>query len=74
VDNTPLFFYLMREAETLGKGDHMGPVGSAIILEVFLGVLTLCNSFLNHKNWKPNRCISGGPKLDLADIVRYVIP
>lgn len=75
VDCTPLFFYLMREAEILGKGNHMGPAGSAILLEVLLGSLLHCEtSYLKHKNWKPLSCIAGrgNAKFDLADIVRFV--
>ncbi|GJL50688.1 MAG: hypothetical protein NPIRA01_19150 [Nitrospirales bacterium] len=33
--HTPLFLYLMREAGTVGNGQRLGPVGSAILLEVF---------------------------------------
>lgn len=75
VDKTPLFFYLMREAEILGKGHKMGPAGSAIILEVLLGGLKYCKtSFLKHKDWKPLTCIAGkgNSNFDLADIVRFV--
>jgi len=75
VDETPLFYYLMREAGTLGKGENLGPVGSAIILEVILGSLLHCeDSFLTEKNFKPLSCIKGKgrSKFDLADIVRYV--
>lgn len=75
VDCTPLFFYLMREAEILGKGNNMGPAGSAILLEVLLGSLLHCDtSYLKQKNWKPLSCIAGqgNSKFDLADIVRFV--
>ncbi len=34
-EHTPLFLYLMREAAVEGKGQRLGPVGSAILLEVF---------------------------------------
>lgn len=72
-DATPLFFYLLREAETLGKGQHMGPAASAIILEVFLGGLLACgNSYLNEQAWAPLDCIAGADGLELADIVRFV--
>ncbi len=71
---TPLFFYLMREAGTLGKGCKLGPAGSAILLEVFIGILKHCEtSFLNQKAWKPLACIAGrGGKFELADVVRFV--
>ncbi len=72
-ESTPLFFFLMREADVLGKGNNMGPVGSALILEVMLGALSLCDtSFLKHDKWKPLPCITGSGDLELADIVRFV--
>lgn len=74
VDETPLFFYLMREAGTLGKGERLGPTGSAILLEVFLGGLLHCeDSVLKDPDWKPDPCIAGpGKTFELADVVRYV--
>ena len=65
----------MREAGVIGRGNRLGPVGSAIVLEVFASMLTVCDSFLNddeHKDWKPDACIARGKHLTLADIVRYV--
>jgi hypothetical protein len=75
LQHTPLFLYLMREAGVINRGERLGPVGSAIILEVFTNMLTRCKSFLNdkeHKNWCPDKCVSDNNYLSLADIVRYV--
>jgi len=69
--HTPLFLYIMREAGVVGKGKRLGPVGSAILLEVFGNMLVYCDSFL-YKNWKPDPCVAGDKELTLADIVRYV--
>lgn len=71
-DHSPLFFYLMVEAGQIGKGKRLGPSGSAILLEVFATMLLNCDSILTHKRWKPDRCVSGGRALTLADIARYV--
>jgi hypothetical protein len=38
-DNTPLFYYLLKEAELKGKGLTLGPVGSHIVSEVIQGAL-----------------------------------
>ncbi|MEL7222296.1 MAG: peroxidase family protein, partial [Bacteroidota bacterium] len=36
LDGTPLWFYILREADKLGnEGDHLGPVGSRLLGEVF---------------------------------------
>ncbi|PCH64827.1 MAG: hypothetical protein COC09_01150 [Gammaproteobacteria bacterium] len=74
VKATPLFFYLMQEAGTLGNGQKLGPAGSAILLEVIVGALKHCGtSFLSNKSWKPLACVAGrGGKFELADVVRYV--
>jgi hypothetical protein len=37
--HTPLWFYLLKEAEIKTGGKHLGPVGAAIVAEVFLGLL-----------------------------------
>jgi hypothetical protein len=38
---TPLWFYILREAEKdgFGKGRHLGPVGGRIVAEVLIGLL-----------------------------------
>ena len=35
----PLWFYILKEAEIVGKGREMGPVGGRIIAEVLVGLL-----------------------------------
>ncbi len=57
--NTPLFYYVLRESQVLHEGERFGPVGSAILLEVFGGMLRNCESFINtEKEWNPDPCIS----------------
>ncbi len=56
---TPLFYYLLRESQVANGGERFGPTGSAILLEVFGGMLALCGtSFLKDKDWHPDPCIS----------------
>jgi hypothetical protein len=38
-DETPLWFYILREADVLGGGDRLGPVGGRIVGEVLVGIL-----------------------------------
>jgi hypothetical protein len=38
-DNTPLFYYILKEAELKGAGLTLGPVGSNIVSEVIQGAL-----------------------------------
>jgi hypothetical protein len=37
--STPLWFYVLREAEVMEDGLHLGPVGGRIVGEVFIGLL-----------------------------------
>ncbi|RZL87311.1 MAG: hypothetical protein EOP82_27105 [Variovorax sp.] len=37
--HTPLWFYLLKEAEIKAGGEHLGPAGAAIVAEVFVGLL-----------------------------------
>jgi hypothetical protein len=59
-DQTPLFYYILRESEIANDGQRFGPVGSAILMEVFGGMLAYCKtSFLNSDpNWNPDPCVS----------------
>ena len=70
--HTPLFLYLMREAGVRGGGNRLGPVGSAILMEVFGAMLVHCDTFLNVEGWTPDTDIAQNGNLTLADIVRYV--
>lgn len=38
-DHTPLWFYVLREAEVMENGERLGPVGGRIVAEVFVGLL-----------------------------------
>jgi hypothetical protein len=50
VTSTPLWFYVLREADIFGNGAHLGPVGGRIVAEVFIGLLQADpDSFLNQE-------------------------
>lgn len=36
---TPLWFYVLKEAEILGRGDHLGPLGSHIVAGTIIGLM-----------------------------------
>ena len=36
---TPLWFYVLKEAEVEAGGEHLGPVGGRIVAEVLIGLL-----------------------------------
>ncbi len=39
VGETPLWYYVLKEAEVRAGGEHLGPVGGRIVAEVLLGLL-----------------------------------
>ena len=55
-DRTPLWYYLLREAEVRADGEHLGPVGGRIVAEVLVGLLEGDpQSYLNQQPaWRPS--------------------
>jgi len=53
---TPLWYYILREADVRHGGDRLGPVGSRIVGEVLVGLLDLDPSSVRHapESWKPS--------------------
>jgi heme peroxidase len=50
VSATPFWYYVLKEADILGRGAHLGPVGGRIVAEVFLGLLQSDpDSFVNRQ-------------------------
>ncbi|WP_230686329.1 peroxidase family protein [Catellatospora vulcania] len=52
---TPLWFYILKEAEHRGSGDRLGPVGGRIVAEVLIGLLRAdAASYLSlEPDWQP---------------------
>jgi hypothetical protein len=71
---TPLWYYILKEAQIQGQGKHLGQVGSRIVAEVFVGLLKEdSNSFLARKPmWKPTLPAKESGKFTMADLLRYV--
>jgi Animal haem peroxidase len=78
-DSTPLWYYILKEAELLEGGARLGPVGARIVGEVFVGLLKADrDSYLaDAPNWKPTLPAAGGPgTFRMADLLRFagVVP
>jgi hypothetical protein len=54
-DATPLWYYILKEAEVHGAGKRLGPVGGRLVAEVFIGLLHGDQfSYLNLRpGWRP---------------------
>jgi hypothetical protein len=71
---TPLWYYILKEAQLVHGGARLGPVGATIIAECFLGfVHGDHDSFMwRQANWKPDMAPSGPGDFTMADLVKVV--
>ena len=71
---TPLWYYILKEAKVRNNGERLGPVGSTIISEVFVGLVHGDqNSFIwQEKNWKPTLPSAKAGNFTFADLLRFV--
>ena len=70
-DETPLWFYILREADVVGDGDRLGPVGGRIVGEVLVGILDSDpESFrtVDH-DWQPTLPAAEAGRFALADLL-----
>lgn len=95
--NTPLWYYILREAEWYGTwdagdtpdtpqdqrgmndmfgGHHLGPIGSTIVLETFMGLLMGdSGSYIHQAGWRPMApIVNGDPeKFELKDLIEWAL-
>ena len=71
---TPLWYYILKEAKVRHDGLRLGPVGSTIISEVFVGLVHGDqSSFLwRAKNWKPILPSATPGHFTMVDLLRFV--
>jgi hypothetical protein len=70
---TPLWFYVLREAEVLADGRRLGPTGGRIVAEVLLGLLKGDpSSFLRQApGWKPDLPAASAGQFTRPDLLRF---
>ncbi|GFE63668.1 peroxidase family protein [Litoreibacter roseus] len=59
VEHTPLWFYILKEAEELGKNGQLGPLGSRIVADTLMGLIandpqSYWNATARPGDWHPN--------------------
>lgn len=71
--STPLWYYILKEAEVLEQGLRMGPVGGRIVGEVFIGLLKADrDSYLVvDKNWKPTLPSAKSGDFEITDLLKF---
>lgn len=76
--STPLWFYILKEAEIMENGLRLGPVGSCIVGEVFIGLLQVDEtSYLAiDKNWTPTLPSAAAGDFRITDLLTFagVVP
>jgi hypothetical protein len=76
VERTPLWYYLLKEAEVRANGTSLGELGSRIVCETIVGLLRHDEgSYLNDDGgWNPSRGVklaNGDPIVTIADFLRF---
>ena len=75
-EDTPLFFYVLKEAEVLSQGRKLGPVGGRIVAEVLIGLLSAdpASYLAIQPTWRPKAGEFGAPRdgeFTVADLLRF---
>ncbi|WP_202895641.1 hypothetical protein [Iningainema tapete] len=71
---SPLWYYILKEAQIQGEGLRLGQVGSRILAEVFVGLLeTDSSSFLARcPDWKPVLPAQHPGRFTMVDLLQFV--
>jgi hypothetical protein len=76
--STPLWFYILKEAQLMESGLRLGPVGGRIVGEVFIGLLQADrDSYLvAEANWKPVLPSATAGDFRVTDLLKFagVVP
>jgi hypothetical protein len=75
-ENTPLWFYILKEAEVRCNAKKLGPIGARIVAEVLIGLLDGDpSSYLSAEpTWRPKKDEFGAPddgKFFMVDLLRF---
>ena len=59
-DETPLWYYILREADACTEGHRLGPLGAIIVTEVLVGLIDADAASFRHNNrdWRPHKTLS----------------
>ena len=52
---TPLWFYILQEANALHKGQHLGEMGSTLVAETFMTLVRSSRTSIVQDKWTPNQ-------------------
>jgi hypothetical protein len=71
---SPLWYYILKEAQLRGHGLRLGPLGSRLVAEVLVGLIQSDRTSFLHRQpeWQPTLGAKSG-EFGMADLVRVVI-
>ncbi len=71
---TPLWFYVLREADVRGDGDRLGPVGGRIVADVLIGIVQADpESFLTvDPDWTPTLAEGDSSAFGIGELLAAV--
>jgi hypothetical protein len=73
-ENTPLWYYILKEAQVKRNGERLGPVGARIVAEVFIGLVHGDQeSYLWQKgpDWTPTLPSKVPGKFTMVDLLQF---
>ena len=75
-NDTPLWYYILKESEALHQGETLGPVGSTLLAEVFVGLLRAdADSYVSvNPAWIPTLPAATAGQFTMTDLFRYLPP
>jgi Animal haem peroxidase len=70
---TPLWFYLLKEAEHRGGGERLGPVGGRLVGEVLVGIVDADGESYRavDPGWRPTLAAARPGRFGLADLLAF---
>jgi hypothetical protein len=70
---TPLWFYLLKEAERRGGGERLGPVGGRLVGEVLVGIVDADGESYRvvDPGWRPTLPAAQAGRFGLADLLAF---
>lgn len=71
---SPLWYYILKEAQIQGQGQRLGQVGSRILAEVFVGLLEGDSNsyFASNPDWRPRLPAAVPGTFTMVDLLRFV--
>jgi hypothetical protein len=72
-EETPLWFYLLKEAEHRGGGERLGPVGGRLVGEVVVGIVDADGESFRavDPGWRPTLPAAQAGRFGLADLLDF---